>query len=366
MSFSVEGAQPGLFRPDALIMHPERSIRPPEKPDQPPADPAPSPGAIHEEVPGVWRIPVPLAFRPREVNAYLIEVDPGGWILVDGGPDVADAWDAVATAVERLAAWSALRLHVITHMHLDHVGLARRVRHASSVPLAMGALDAERSAHAARDPGEEDAYRGELLRSNGAPHAVSVAAAEAALGGRALAPHVPADRLLPGSPEPLRLEGGWSALWTPGHTAGHCSLFREADRTLVAGDAVLPGISPTLGVNRQREDPVGDYLRTLDRLEALEPATVLPGHGSALAGTARIRELRRETLAEASRVLDLVADEPLSAWEIATLRYRHRDLPISARLQALRETLAHLDRLARRGALRLEVDAAGVRRYNRI
>src|SRR6185436_16692501 len=85
---------------------------------------------------------------------------------------------------------------------------------------------------------------------------------------------------------------GWRFVWTPGHTAGHVSLFRADDRVLVAGDAVMPRITPTLGVNRQREDPVGDYLEALERLRGLRPALVLPGHGEPLDdGGARMREL---------------------------------------------------------------------------
>ena len=32
---------------------------------------------------------------------------------------------------------------------------------------------------------------------------------------------------------------GWRWVHTPGHTAGHVSLFRDADRTLIAGDAFV-------------------------------------------------------------------------------------------------------------------------------
>jgi glyoxylase-like metal-dependent hydrolase (beta-lactamase superfamily II) len=116
---------------------------------------------------------------------------------------------------------------------------------------------------------------------------------------------------------------------------------------LVAGDAVMPRITPTLGVNRQRADPVGDYVEALDRLQALGPALVLPGHGDPLAdGGARMRELRAAALGETEAVAALLDEGPATVWEMVERRYPGRELPPSTRMLALRETLAHLERLS--------------------
>jgi hypothetical protein len=81
--------------------------------------------------PGVWRVTTPLPFRPRSVHAYLLDAGEG-WVLVDGGLGTDEAWAALDAGVREAAGgWEAVAVHVVTHMHMDHVGLSRRVRDAS-------------------------------------------------------------------------------------------------------------------------------------------------------------------------------------------------------------------------------------------
>jgi glyoxylase-like metal-dependent hydrolase (beta-lactamase superfamily II) len=310
-------------------------------------------GASHAPpaAPGIRRITTPLPFRPREVHAYLAALAGGGWMLVDGGLATDEAWAALDAGVREAAGgWDAVTLHVVTHMHMDHVGLASRVHEACGAPLAMGRLDAERAAHARDHPGEEAEYRLALLRRCGAP-AEWIAAVE---GGReaaqALAPPHPVSLTLDGAEGDVPGAPGWRHVWTPGHTAGHVALLRPEDGVLIAGDAVLPRITPTLGVNRQRPDPVGDYLAALDRLDALRPTLALPGHGDAIPDpAARIAALRAAARDETEAVAALLADGAADCWTVVDRRYPERELPPGVRLQALRETLAHLDRLVAAG-----------------
>lgn len=313
--------------------------------------------------PGVWRIAVPLPFRPRTVHAYLLETGADGLALVDGGAHTDDGWEALDAGVHGVAGgWDAVRLHVVTHMHLDHIGLARRIREASGAPLAMGRLDAERAAHAALHPDEEARYRELLLVEAGAPPdliaratAVNGAAAAAARFVECDVPLAEPTADLPGAPD-------WRAIWSPGHTAGHVSLHRATDGVVVAGDAVLPGISPTIGVNRQRPDPIADYLDALDRIAGLPPRLILPGHGDPIGEPGpRLAELRAETLAESRRVLELLAAERRTAAEVAEARYAGRELPPAQRVQAIRECVAHLHHLVALGRVASGQDGRTVR-----
>ncbi|MBV9775310.1 MAG: MBL fold metallo-hydrolase, partial [Gemmatimonadetes bacterium] len=267
-------------------------------------NPSPTPVA-----PDLWRITTPLPFRPRSVHAYLARFGGGDFLLVDGGGNTDDAWAVLDAGVREVAGgWERVRAHLVTHMHLDHVGLVTRVRAATGAPLLMGALDAERAAHADAHPDEEAEYRAGLLLRSGAPEELR-RAVEASRGeSNPLSAFLPADHGLTGEAGELPGVQGWRWVWTPGHTAGHVSLFRPEDRVMVAGDAVLPRVTPTIGVNRQREDPVGDYLAALDRVDALGVASLLPGHGDPLAPpTGRVAELRRATEEETRLVEALVA-----------------------------------------------------------
>ena len=310
----------------------------------PPAAPARS------VAPGVWRISTPMPFSPRQVHAYLAELGGGGFLLVDGGIGTESAWEALDAGVLAAAGgWSAVAVHVLTHMHMDHVGLAARVREASGAPVLMGRLDAERMAHAAAHPEEEAEYRRGLFARCGAPAEWVERVEQGHAQARAAAPPVTVDGTLDGDAGEVPGAAGWRFAWTPGHTAGHVSLFRADDGVLVAGDAVLPRITPTLGVNRQRADPVGDYLDALARLQALRPALVLPGHGEPLEGAARMRELHDAAEGETEAVAALLDGDPATTWEVVERRYPGREMPPSTRMLALRETLAHLERLVRGG-----------------
>ncbi len=324
---------------------------------------SPDPQVVTPVAPGVWRVTTPLPFRPREVHAYLIEREPGQFALVDGGIESDEAWSVLDDAVHHVAGrWSGVVAHLVTHMHMDHIGLVRRVRAACAAPLLMGRLDAERSAHAAADPAEEAAYRERLFAEHGAPPEVREALRPKPRENRPSGASVPADHLLDGETGAVPELPGWTFVWTPGHTAGHISLHRPADDLLIAGDAVLPRVTPTIGVNRQRPDPVGDYLAALTRLEGLQLGTVLPGHGDAITEPAvRLAELRRATEEESRAVGALLNREAASAWQIAQARYAGRDLPLSTRVQALRETLAHLHRLVMSGAACAETVAQETR-----
>jgi glyoxylase-like metal-dependent hydrolase (beta-lactamase superfamily II) len=315
----------------------------------------------------VWRITTPLPFRPPEVHAYLAALPDGGWMLVDGGLHTDEAWTALEAGVLAAAGgWEGVLVHVVTHMHMDHVGLAARVRERSGAAVWMGRLDAERMAHAAARPDDEADYRASLLRRCGAPREMVRTVEEMHRGAEPLAPPVLVDGTLDGDEGGVPGAPGWRFVWTPGHTAGHVSLLRGEDGVLVAGDAVLPRITPTLGVNRQRTDPVGDYAAALDRLEALAPSLVLPGHGRPPEdGIARIRELRAAADGETDTVAALLDGRGRTCWQVVEARYPEREMPASTRMLALRETLAHLDRLAAAGRAAVVEDADGAARFVR-
>jgi glyoxylase-like metal-dependent hydrolase (beta-lactamase superfamily II) len=112
---------------------------------------------------------------------------------------------------------------------------------------------------------------------------------------------LPEDGSIPGFPE-------WRWIHTPGHTEGHVSLFREQDRTLIAGDAFVTTKQESLlaAMTKPPElhGPPAYYTTNWDaardsvrRLAELRPAAVATGHGKPLAGADvadRLAELARD------------------------------------------------------------------------
>lgn len=85
----------------------------------------------------------------------------------------------------------------------------------------------------------------------------------------------------PVTPEPgTQIEtdvGPLEVVATPGHSADHVAFWLAGDRTLFCGDLLL-GRGDTTWVG-EYPGCVADYLASLDRVEALGPRLLLPGHG---------------------------------------------------------------------------------------
>jgi glyoxylase-like metal-dependent hydrolase (beta-lactamase superfamily II) len=88
---------------------------------------------------------------------------------------------------------------------------------------------------------------------------------------------------------------GWRWIHTPGHTPGHISLFREGDRSLIAGDAFVTVKQESLyKVIVQEPEFSGPpkYFTTdwraawesVKKLERLRPAAAVTGHGRPMSG----------------------------------------------------------------------------------
>jgi glyoxylase-like metal-dependent hydrolase (beta-lactamase superfamily II) len=96
---------------------------------------------------------------------------------------------------------------------------------------------------------------------------------------------------------------GWRWIHTPGHTAGHVSLFRDVDRTLIVGDAFCTTKQESFfaAVATQRPELHGPpaYFTTdwdaardsVERLASLNPSFIAPGHGQPMAGDEATRSL---------------------------------------------------------------------------
>ena len=98
---------------------------------------------------------------------------------------------------------------------------------------------------------------------------------------------------------------GWRSLHTPGHTPGHVSFWRDADRALIVGDAfITTGQESAYEVAVQEPEMHGPPMyfttdweaarRSVEQLAALEPDLVVTGHGRPMQG-----EAMRQALHEA-------------------------------------------------------------------
>ena len=226
--------------------------------------------------PGVWRLPLLIA------NIYLLKTPDGRWVVVDTGLDMT-AWSLRWILPARPVAV------VLTHGHCDHAGGAESLARAYGTPVYAHSLELPYLTGQASYPRED------LL--TGGP--VAVFCRFFHNYGFNLSPHI----------RPLSEDGsaphlpGWRWLHTPGHSPGHIALFRDSDRTLLSGDAVLTtdvgswadaltGRQILAGPPAPSTPDWPNAIRSIGVLADLDPLTVAAGHGRPMSGSNVAAELR--------------------------------------------------------------------------
>lgn len=203
----------------------------------------------------------------------------GDWVLIDA------ALPGTAGMIQRTAEARFVRKPaaiVMTHGHFDHVGALHTLAQRWDVPVFAHPLEAPYLSGASAYPPPDTSVGGGIFSTMASLFPRSPVDVSAWLRP------LPEDGSVPGM-------AGFRWIHTPGHAAGHVSFWREADRLLIVGDAFVTtaqesAYSVTVQAPELHGPPMyfthdwqaaGDSVR---RLAALEPETVVCGHGRAMRG----------------------------------------------------------------------------------
>jgi glyoxylase-like metal-dependent hydrolase (beta-lactamase superfamily II) len=313
--------------------------------------------------PGLWSIPVPIPDNPlRYVLVYALELD-HGVAIVDAGWNTEIAWSALTQGLGAVGgSISDVEAVLVTHIHPDHYGLAGRVREASGAWVALHPADAQILKARYVETDALLASMRDLMVDSGVP--------DEKLPDLNLASMMIRSQVTMAEPDVLLDHGvrpdlaGWDlrAVWTPGHSPGHLCFYSEDRRLLLAGDHILPRITPNVSVHsQQHSNPLGDFLESLLAVRNLPVEEVLPAHEYRFAGLdARVDELIAHHTDRLVGIERALAERPGStAWELTigmTWSRPWQDIPPFMQRAANGETLAHLvllenhDRVQRTGS----------------
>lgn len=238
-------------------------------------------GRLFEYAPDVTRV----ATGP--VNAYLVG-HAARWVLVDTGPPGLAALVRRA-AEERFGPGAKPAAIVLTHGHFGHSGNVDILTRRWNVPVYAHALELQYLAGRSQYPPQDPTVGGAMgLLSRVFPR-----------GGQRLVKTkvMTLGERIPAMP-------GWRWIHTPGHTPGHVSFFRDADRLLLAGDA-LATMDTASWVEQVRRTPALSNppapltldweaaQRSIEEIASLDPAAIGAGHGLPVAGHEVAEVVRR-------------------------------------------------------------------------
>lgn len=227
-----------------------------------------------------WQVaPGVVGLRTLFVNVALAGTPDNEWVLVDAGLGLF-AGTIRKTAEEHFR--KPPQAIILTHGHFDHVGTLKELLEEWNVPVYAHPLELPYLTGEA-DYLPADPSVGGGLMAEAAPlyphRGIDL--------GSAVHP-LPADGTVPGAE-------GWRWIHTPGHSPGHVSLFRDSDRTLIAGDAFITVKQESaLAVMKQEREihgppmyftPDWDAARvSVEKLAGLEPLAAITGHGAPMHG----------------------------------------------------------------------------------
>ena len=279
-------------------------------------------------LPGLWRLRLPMpGLTVPHCNAWAIAAG-GDIVLVDCGMRARGSLHNLEQALAQCGLRiEHVRVWLCTHAHIDHCGQAGAVLERARCELWM------HPAHGHLIEMREDRERAvlerlEIGRSGGVPDQVLESWLQTRAGelrgiDRWPIPHRP---LVVG----VELQtdvGPWQVVETPGHAPSHVCLFQPERRLLISGDHLMGKVSLYFDYGYS-PDPAGEFLRLLNRVEALDARLGLSGHGRTFVDVAGRIAANRELVGDQLRAVTgcLQDGEPLSAFEVVRTLY---DGPLS-------------------------------------
>ena len=300
-------------------------------------------------------IKIPLPGTPLgNLNAYVLRSS-NRHLIIDTGMPREQCRETLLTALAALNVDPSRCDIFLTHHHADHVGLVETlVSDHSTVYFHRTGLEILK-AWKGFDAGIAH------LEQNGFPKGVLA---------RSLRSHPGNEFRCNWNFEPRFLSGGESieigdyhlqVTATPGHSPDHLCLYEPDRKILFSGDHILGDISPNIQCWNADDDPLKSFIESLKMTADMDVSLVLPAHrGRVHDHQQRIQELLAHHRERLDQILEILTDEPKTAYRVATEMTwdldadSWDDFPDEQKWFATLEVIAHLKYLTNEGRLAAE------------
>jgi glyoxylase-like metal-dependent hydrolase (beta-lactamase superfamily II) len=311
--------------------------------------------------PGIYQLNVPIPDNPLEhLNCYLVE-GKDGWLMVDTGWYTPETLGYLQTGLSDMGlTFSDISTIIITHVHADHFGLAGRIKKISpKTQLLTHQLEADLIESRYVKLTELMDKMSTLLERHGVPPMNIADLKSTSIPAPGLMILTYPDQVLYGGEIISTGVYDLEVIWTPGHSPGHICLYEPKNQLLFSGDHILPCITSNVGYYVQCGDnPLGDYLYSLHKLENLSVTRVLPAHENIFDDLRnRIKQIAVHHDRRKTEIQERIVNEPHNAWEISA--HISWDIPMPWDLfppmhkrSAVAEVVAHLECMRWEGRVR--------------
>jgi glyoxylase-like metal-dependent hydrolase (beta-lactamase superfamily II) len=314
---------------------------------------------------GIHRLRIPTPFAVGRVNCYLIEDEP--LTLVDTGPNSGKSLDELQHQLESAGhAMEELELIVISHQHIDHLGLVEIVASRSGAEVA--AIDAVVPfvESYGTDTERDDEFAAGLMLRYGIPEDLVAALRSVSASFRGWGAAARVSRPLADGERLELRDRTLEVQHRPGHSPSDTVFWDEQRRILICADHLIghissnPLLSRPLDGSDQRPKALVTYLRSLAQTRELPAEILLPGHGEPITEHASLIDERFALhRRRAEKLRRLIAERPRTAYELAQELWGN--IAVTQAFLTLSEVVGHVDLLIDAGVVREVADGEVVR-----
>lgn len=314
---------------------------------------------------GIHRLRIPTPFAVGRVNCYLIEDEP--LTLLDTGPNSGKSLDELQHQLEAAGhAIEDLELIVISHQHIDHIGLVEIIASRSGADVAAIDVVVPFVESYGTDTERDDEFAAGLMLRYGIPEDMVAAlrSVSASFRGWGAAANITRP-LHDGEALELR-DRTLEVQHRPGHSPSDTVFWDAERRILLCADHLIahissnPLLSRPLDGSDQRPKALVEYLRSLALTRELPAEILLPGHGEPITDhVALIDERFGLHRRRAEKLRGLIAERPRTAYELAQELWGN--VAVTQAFLTLSEVVGHVDLLMDAGLVRAVADGEVVR-----
>ena len=299
-----------------------------------------------------YMITLPMSYRPQHVHVFVLIHD-GGVALFDTGVNSPETLAILEQSLQSIGKnIQDIDQVFITHYHMDHCGVAGRIKEISGAAIHMSEVDGQ-WLHYNQQEKVEISQLKEVYR----PHGIADRSIEGM--GRLL-------NYFRKSTSPFRVDQyleffeprtigdfTFEVIPAPGHTRGQACFFFRKEGFLLSGDHILPGNNPILNPDPDVKEyrPLHSFLDSLQRIKELPVTKVYPGHGDPFTDLKkRIGEIETRYEACKGLILASVKQKPQTTLQISQTIFGNDPLA-NDQFVAVNETYSCLRELQEEGLI---------------